>query len=421
MSFDRLRFLFGRLSGLLWIRPLVICVLSIGAAFAARLADRLEIDVPVLSSDSVESLLSIMASSMLVIATFAVGSMVAAYASAGNSATPRSFSLIVADDISKNALSTFIGAFIFSIVALVALKNGYYSIAGRFTLFILTSAVFAVVIVTFVRWVDRIARLGRVGTTIDTVEKATTAALSRRRSAPTLSGTEVTADDHRGQPVHAPCVGYVQHVDVAALQEWATRANARVVVVAPCGTLATPDRPLALVRRDGRPPSSADEDDVVAAFQLGRNRMFTDDPRFGVIVMAEIAGRALSPGINDPGTAIQILAAFVRIFHEWSRPADETRNAGPKYDRVAVPRLATHDLFDDAFTTIARDGAGMVEVGLRLQKALHALTTMGDGVMAEAARYHARLALRRAESALGLPEDLELVRLAASFARAAAH
>ncbi|MEQ8165959.1 MAG: DUF2254 family protein, partial [Alphaproteobacteria bacterium] len=179
---NRLGFWLNRLGERLWVRPLVFCVLSVGGAFLAKIADRLDLDdvVPDISPDSIEALLSIVASSMLVIATFAVASMVSAYASAGSAGTPRSFPLIVSDDVSKNALSVFIGAFIFSIVALVALKNSYYQNAGHFALFALTLGVFAWVVLTFVRWVDKIARLGRLGTTVDKVEGATSAALQSR-------------------------------------------------------------------------------------------------------------------------------------------------------------------------------------------------------------------------------------------------
>ena len=75
--------------------------------------------------------------------------------------------------MSLNALSSYIGAFIFSIVALIASENGYYDKAGRFALFALTVMVFAIVIVTFVGWVDRIARLGRLGAIIDKALRGT--------------------------------------------------------------------------------------------------------------------------------------------------------------------------------------------------------------------------------------------------------
>jgi len=71
LSSDRLRFVLGHIKELLWVKPLVLCVLSIGGIFIARLADDMGLSsvLPEINLDSVESLLSIMASSMLVIAT----------------------------------------------------------------------------------------------------------------------------------------------------------------------------------------------------------------------------------------------------------------------------------------------------------------------------------------------------------------
>ena len=91
---------------------------------------------------------------------------------------PRSFVLIVGDDVSQNAFSVFIGAFIFSVVALVAGMNGLNSgRVSQFILFSLTILVLIAIIITFIWWVDNIARLGRLGHTIDKVE---TTAGSRR-------------------------------------------------------------------------------------------------------------------------------------------------------------------------------------------------------------------------------------------------
>ncbi|WP_290652999.1 DUF2254 family protein, partial [Aquisalimonas sp.] len=97
-SIDRLRFFFSQIKERLWAKPLALCLLSVGGAFIAKLADYTGLSsvLPEISQDSIESLLSIMASSMLLIATFAVGSMVAAYASASTGATPRSFPLVIA-------------------------------------------------------------------------------------------------------------------------------------------------------------------------------------------------------------------------------------------------------------------------------------------------------------------------------------
>jgi len=415
---DRLRFLLNRIRERLWVRPLAMSVMSTAAVFLAKTVDNTGIGrfVPAITQDSIETLLAIIAASMLVIATFAVASMVSAYASASNTATPRSFSLVISDDVSQNALSTFIGAFIFSIVALIALKNGYYDKAARFVLFALTLMVLAMVIVTFVSWVDRIARLGRLGGTIDKVEAATAAALQRRRCAPTLRGVPAGQRHNGGQAIYGGTIGYVQRVDVTALQRFAEKSRVRITVAALPGTFSAPGRALAYVAADSGGLSDIDTSQIGKAFLIGGDRQFDEDPRFGLIVLSEIASRALSPAVNDPGTAIHIIGTFVRLFALWSEPIEEDDTRTSECDRVEVPKISLWDMFDDAFTAIARDGAGAIEVAGRLQKAFESLASIGDGAMRDAARHHARLALARAENMLSLPEDLDVVRKLAKFA-----
>ena len=409
LSARRLRFYLNRLRERLWVKPLVVCFLSIGAVFLAKLADREGFAefLPSVTAESMEMLLSIMASSMLVIATFSVASMVSAYASAGRTATPRTFSLVVSDDLSQNALSTFIGGFIFAIVALTAAKNEFFGSAGLFVLFVLTVGVLALVVLTFVRWVDRIARLGRMGWTIDKVEQATAAALRQRRAEPGL-GARFGQPDASGTPVRTSAVGYVQQIDMEALQKWAEEHDARVSVAAPPGTFVSPDRPLAFVSGGGEEPKG-----VAEAFQVGDDRVYDEDARFGFVVLSEIAARALSPAVNDPGTAIDIIGTLVRLFALWAEPVSEGE---VRFDRVAMPRLQEDDLFDDAFTAVAREGAGTVEVAVRLQKALTTLAALGPPAMRSAAERHASLALERARLTMTLEADLEAVRRASGFA-----
>lgn len=415
VSVARLRFLLNRLNERLWVRPLVVCLLSLSVVFSAKLADGTQLGsyLPAISMDSVQTLLSIMSASMLVIATFSVGSMISAYASASNTATPRSFTLVLADDVSKNALSTFVGSFIFSVVALTAVKNAFYGKASLFVLFIFTAIVFAMVIVTFVRWVDSIARLGRIGSTIEKVDKAALAALQRRRDAPLLGGIAVTENKPSGKAIYAARIGYVQHVDMAALQMWAVEFNAKIVVAALPGAFTAPDKILAYVEHQSDDLAEADCARLARSFQIGDDRLFEGDPRFGLVVLSEIAGRALSPGINDPGTAIKIIGTLIRLIVQWNKPAENDCHERVYYDRVAVPALSISDMFEDAFTAIARDGAGVVEVAVRLQKALNSLASLGNEDITRSANQHAQLALARARKALDMKEDLAAVEKAA--------
>jgi len=415
---SRLRFLRNRISERLWVKPLLMCLLSIAASFIARVADHIDISllVPDITSQSVNTLLSVMASSMLVIATFSVASMVSAYASASSTATPRSFYLVIADDASQNALSVFIGAFIFSIVALIAVENSYYDKSGRFTLFVLTLAIFAIVITTFARWVDRVARLGRLETTIAKVETATAVALRQRRCAPNLGGVPVVSRQDTVKSIYGTSVGYVQRVDVTALQKFAERSRVHIEVAALPGTFISPGRTLAHVVTEPGSPTGIEIDRIAQAFVIGNKRTFDEDPRFGLITLSEIASRALSPGINDPGTAIEVIGTLVRLFTHWSEPVEEHDLQAGECDRIAVPEISLQDMFEDAFRPIARDGAGTIEVVVRLQKAFESLATIEDATMRDVAMQNARWALQRAENTLKFPNDLEVARECVEFA-----
>ena len=419
---SKVEFWFNRLGEKLWVRPLLFCLLAVVAAVAAAGADNLGIsDIsPKVERDTIQMLLSIIAASMLGVATFAVASMVSAYASVSSNATPRAFLLVVSDDVSKTALSTFIGAFIFSVIALIAIKTGLYERTGLFVLFVMTIGVIGWVVFTFVRWVDQIARLGRLGTTISRVEKAAEDAIKRRRASPNLGASPVDPHEDPGQPIFADHIGYVQHLNVQALQSCAENHALILTVVALPGIFAAPGRPLAHIKRDtGGILRDFDVSLVKNAFLIGHDRTYDDDPRFGLIALSEIAARALSPAVNDPGTAIGIIGTFVRLFALWVSPVgnDEGNASHVRFDRVRIPPLTLDEMFDDAFTAISRDGAGTIEVVVRLQKAFISLASIGHVELKEAAARHSRLALERAVSSLTLSDDIERARTLADQIR----
>lgn len=408
----RFRAVYARMGQLLWWRPLLFCLASMLAVFvAAWLDEALSLmSLPTISAESLHGLLQVMSSSMLVVATFAVGSMVSAYASAANTATPRSFPLVVADDLSQNALSGFIGAFIFSVVAQVALYNRAFGDSGRLLLFVLTCGLFAVVILLLIAWVQRIAHLGRLGNVIDRVEACAREALERRVADPFLGGVPMVAVDAAGAGalLHADAPGYVRSVDLDALQACARHHGLRLQLLALPGVFASAVRPL--LRVEGATSPAVDKA-LRSAFDIGSRRDFAQDPRFGLAVLSEIACRALSPAVNDPGTAIEVLGAQLRLLSRWRSPAQG--QAVVRFDRITVPALSAQDLCEDAFLGIGRDGAGCLEVSLRLQKVLEALAASDEADLREAAARCSGDAAERANAALSHAPDRERIAHAA--------
>ncbi|MBE0392295.1 DUF2254 domain-containing protein [Flavobacterium sp. PL002] len=416
---ENILFVIQRIKEKLWFRPVIFCILSILGALVAQLADstRLHELVPEIKNESLSELLNVIAASMLVIATFTVGSMLSAFAAASNTATPRSLKLIITDDVSQNALSVFIGSFIFSIVALVALKNGYYGKAGLFTLFVFTLLFFSLVILTFLRWVERISRLGRMGHTIKVIEDATANAINNRLTSPTLHGIKVNQNQEKAIPIYSELTGYVVKINMAELQKIAAKIDAVFTINALPGKFISLDQPLLYIVSQTSNTAVVDYQTLKKAFTVSHMRYFDEDPRFGLITLSEIASRALSPAVNDPGTAIQIISSHVRLFTLWNITVNTAPLNKVLYDRIAVPELVISDLFEDAFRPIARDGAANIEVMIRLQKAFCSLTNIAQKDIQAACSHNSIQAFERAKTVMKLEADILLLEKESLFTK----
>ncbi|WP_418262356.1 DUF2254 domain-containing protein [Flavobacterium faecale] len=394
----------------LWFRPLLFCVFSVIGALFAHQADGFGFNenIPDISIDSIKALLDTISSSMLVISIFAVGSMISAFSNASTTATPRSFKIVVTDDVSQNALSVFIGAFIFSIVATIALNNEYYGKAGRFILFLFTILLFTVVILTFLRWVDRISRLGRLEHTINQIETVAAKSLTEYISHPNLKALPIRGDFPDSLAITANSVGYVQHINMEELQAIAKDLDLKMRLNCIPGKFVHDHFVIAYVRSDQNLELEMIAKKINNTIHVGTTRIFDEDPRFGLIALSEIASRALSPGINDPGTAIQIIGSHERLFFLWNQEKkSKTEKEEVLYDRVEVQDISMEDFFDDAFRPISRDGADNIEVMLRLQKTYTSLGTIDNDAIKKSATQFAKEAFNRAKLAMQFENDLE--------------
>lgn len=409
--------LLSQIARRIWFRATLFSLLAVATALIAIwVSPYIPSDLPTkIGADAVDNILGIIASSMLTVTTFSLSTMVSAYSAATNNVSPRATKLVMEDSTTQNVLATFIGSFLFSLVGIVTLSTGAYGERGRVVLFVVTILVIILIVVTLLRWIDHLSRLGRLTETTERVEAATIAAMRTRHRnpymgcSPLLLGETMVPDNVAS--IFSPRIGYVQHLDIDALAAVAEKGKHKVFVLSIPGKLVDPTQPLAWVEGT----VSEDEEDLIrSAFAIGDTRSFDQDPRFGASVLAEIASRALSPAINDPGTAIDIIGRAMRVLAVWNEPAEDATKI--RYPNVHIPPITLTDLFDDLFTPIARDGAGIVEIGLRLQKAFRSLAAFEDTRFSHSARHHSRLALIRAERSLSLDFDINRVTEAADFA-----
>ncbi|NND96117.1 MAG: DUF2254 domain-containing protein [Pirellulaceae bacterium] len=103
--------------------------------------------------------------------------------------------------------------------------------------------------------------------------------------------------------------GYLQGVDPAELVDFACENQAVVELLVQPGDHLLVGQPIARVKFDVSDLLDADvcTSRISSAFAMGIERTPTQDMRFLINQFVEIAARALSPGVNDPFTAIQCI------------------------------------------------------------------------------------------------------------------
>lgn len=149
--------------------------------------------------------------------------------------------------------------------------------------------------------------------------------------------------------------GVIQDVDVPRIVAAARGADAAVEIVIPTGEMVHHRATVAVVHGAADPSL---DDAVVSAIRTGTGRTFEQDPRMAFRVLVDIALRALSPAVNDPTTAVQVLdceESLLRILV--ARDLDAGVVTGP-HGRTRV--LLTLPDWDD-YVALALDE--IVEVG----------------------------------------------------------
>jgi uncharacterized membrane protein len=158
----------------------------------------------------------------------------------------------------------------------------------------------------------------------------------------------------------------VQSLNTTALVDMAIRVDGTIEVLSSVGDTLVESTPLLRVYGSFK---LLKQEDVMSAIRIGTQRTFEQDPKYSVQLLRDIAIRALSPGINDPTTAVQALDQIEDVLLRLGRRCLEI---GEVRDESGLLRLilavpSWEDFLDLAFTEIRSYGAQSVQVMRRMR------------------------------------------------------
>jgi len=418
----RLLATWDRIRSSLWALPLLIVAGAVALAYAA-LNVRLKIGGDTVvwylyggSAKQAPEFLSNLVSAMITMATLAISITMVVLTLAAQQLGPRLIRSFMADKRTQVAL----GLFIATVVYLLLVLRRTYGLEDSTPNLAVTvgTALVLLSVGTLLLFVHHLAQSIIADNVIDRVGRQLDDNIARllpdRKTAQPAAPADTAM---RGAPVTLSAGGYVQAIDIDSIVTAAAEADAFVTLTIRAGQHTVPGCVVGHVA-----PEAAAERLTPAirnAVLVGHERTAIQDLEFSVHQLVEVALRALSPGINDPFTAIAALDRLTLSLACVMRHGDAVRvfQDGDKRTRLVMPVSSFEGITDAAFNQIRQRAAGMPALLIRMVANIGHLLEQADAAQRAALEKHLALVLRAGRRTIEDEADLKDFEQCAAAAR----
>lgn len=277
------------------------------------------------SGRSAVSIFTLVSSSLVTMVTITFSIMMVVLTIYGSQLSPRSLQDFLTKKNTLRILGYFIGALIFSLIQLTFAKNGELDNIVSPTICILQLIIGVIVLIYFIHF---IAKSIQITLYIDDVVKETIGLLDDSKKLVDSSiyiqsgniqdySTELTGEVWE---VKTNKSGYIQYYDRKKLIELAKEVNVKILCEILIGEYILPNDVLIKVYGlDNSIEKEGLKERIMDSVYVGNEPDLYKDISTGTRRLMDVALKALSPGINDPSTAILCIEKIGYLLFEISK------------------------------------------------------------------------------------------------------
>ncbi|WP_066218515.1 DUF2254 domain-containing protein [Formosa haliotis] len=424
----KLLFLFKRLKSTFWFIPVLIIILSIFLSIGLVSLDQV-VTLPheglarfffVNSADSARSILSTISGAMIGVASTVFSITLVALTLASSQFGPRLIRNFMYVRLNQIVLGSYVSTYIYCLFVLNAIKesDGYT--------FMPSLSILVAIIAAFINILLLIVFIHQIATSIqaDKVISDISDIISNQFQSlyPDKMGEELTPETPLNvefikseyliqTPITSKKNGYIQYIDNDALLEAVSDLNAVLDLDFKPGNYIVDGLEIGLLYSN----ETLDEkqlESITNQFVIGKTKNAQQDLEFSILQMVEIASRALSPGVNDPFTAITCIDNLTSTLCHLTQVKfpSNYRMDNDRHLRIITEHLSFEDFLDSAFNQIRQYSAGCTSVILKLMDALITINKFAKkAVYKQALIKHAEMVVNVGKASLKEKRDLDLL------------
>lgn len=410
-----------------WFIPSLMAFLAIVLSYVMVQLDKYEIlHVGLLdtllysgSAEGSRSVLSIISGSMITVAGVVFSITIVALTMAASQFGSRLLRNFMEDKVNQVVLGAFIATFIYSLLVLQSIHyDGSEIFVPRLatTLSLILALVDFGILIYFFHHVSTLLQAEKV---IESVSRELSNTINKlfpdkddENVPPQTKKSSYSEVDfnENSVPVLSRSDGYLKVVDEEGLLKFAAENDLYIKLQHRPGDFVFQNADLMLVRSNQEIDQKL-RNKLSSFLIMGGNRTPEQDVEFAIHQLVQLALRAISPGINDPHTAmtcIDHLGAAVRLINRKIIP-------GPfRYDELGKKRLildhVTYDgIMDVAFNQIRQYANGSADISIRLLEVFYEIAeSTRDKERIQAIERHANMVYGEAKSSLSENDRLDL-------------
>lgn len=258
------------------------------------------------NSNTARSLLGVLVGGIISLTVFSFSMVMIMLSQASNNYSPRILPGLISDKRHQFVLGFYIGTIIFSIICLINIIPGDSPYQIPAITILVAVALGLTCLALFVFFIHSISQTIQINNVLLRIYRETTVSIDRLRQKIEENAPSVRPEqkiDH-WYPIISRTSGKLMTVLEEELIELAKDQDMELRLLLPRGMTVLSDKP---VLAASKPLPQDIQNRVLDNLHYGQQERVDDNFLYGIKQLAEIAVRAMSPGTNDPGTAINAL------------------------------------------------------------------------------------------------------------------
>jgi uncharacterized membrane protein len=383
----KLLFFWNELKATFWFVPVLIILFSVLLSVGLVVLDSF-INLPqnnftrfffVNSADSARSILSTISGAMIGVAGTVFSVTLVALTLASSQFGPRLIKNFMYVRLNQVVLGSYISTYLYCLFVLTAIKEEGYTFIPALSILVAIFVAMAniVLLIVFIHRIAVSIQADKVISDISAFISSQVKVLFPERMGEEADNQEsydltaIKSDFSKSISVKSPKSGYLQYIDSETLMEIVTRNHALFDLHFRPGDFLVEGMEIGLLHSCEK-LGDEEMERVLQQLVIGPTKTAQQDLEFSIHQMVEIAARALSPGVNDPYTAIACIDNLTAslCYLATAKFPSKFRFDKEKNLRIIANTLDFEGILDAAFNQIRQFSAGSTAVIIRLMEAL---------------------------------------------------